>query len=313
MATTKSLTRRKAGGTLGAIQRSIGYLQGGYKSNAGVNNVHSEVQLFNTTTQTGSIVYDTGYQRYYTPGLSGNHYGYFSINTNVDFNRFSYISATASASFQMAQYPQVTVSDFGIYSTGWVVCSSTGPGYGPWAATSWSKIPFTTESVVNYGSLSTSPQGTTRQGASSGLCGIFMNTDYTGLTILNFATEALTSNAGDSSLLNSAVQIPCGMSHLDNSAVYFVGLMPFNMKISLVGSTITALSQQTKFTYNFGESHSITTNTSGYMMAGYSDTTGRYDMGQHALCQKITFSNNSITTLPDLVMAQSSGQMMQGF
>lgn len=78
MALVVNLSRRRAvEQLLGVVPRSIGYLQGGYKGST----IQSKVQLFNTITQTGRIVYDTGYQRRYTPGLSGNLNGYFSINS----------------------------------------------------------------------------------------------------------------------------------------------------------------------------------------------------------------------------------------
>jgi hypothetical protein len=308
MSMLKSLTRRKSGGTLGIVNRSIGYLQGGYKDST----IHSRVQLFNTTTQTGSIVYDTGYARYYTPGMSGNNNGYFSINNNTDFNKFSYIAASASSSFTMPQYPQTSASDFGIYSVGWMLSSTAGATWGQYGTTGWSSVPFNTEAVTNYGNLSASPMGTTRQSPSTAFCAIFLNNDYVSLTILNFSNNALTTDAGNSSLCNGGIQIPVGMCR-SNTIAYIVGFSPFNMKMTLSGASITAFAQETSYTYNFGESHSVTSSTDGYMMAGYNDTTGKYGGSQHGLCQKITFSNSAVTTLSDLVLPQSSGQMMQGF
>ena len=59
MALVVNLSRRRAvEQLLGVVPRSIGYLQGGYKGST----IQSKVQLFNTITQTGRIVYDTGYQ-----------------------------------------------------------------------------------------------------------------------------------------------------------------------------------------------------------------------------------------------------------
>jgi hypothetical protein len=49
------------------------------------------------------------------------------------------------------------------------------------------------------------------------------------------------------------------------------------------------------------------------MMAGYQDTTLKFDNEQHGLCQSIRFATEAITTQADLVLPQSSGQMMQGF
>ena len=309
MSLVNSTTRqRPVSQLLGIVSRSIGYLQGGYKGTT----IQSAVQQFNTVNQTGRIVYDTGYQQSYKPGLSGNHAGYFSIDNLGGHNKFSYVTSTASSSFSTVIHPQTTASDFNVYTVGWILGSVTGAAWGAYPADSWTRVNLANDTPINYGSLSTAAMCTTRQGGATGLCAVFINTDYTGLTVLNYSTNAITSNAGNSTLMNSGAQIPCGMCR-DNSATYIIGFTPFNMKVSLSGTTITALSQETAFTYNFGESHSVTSATDGYMMAGYSDTTGRYDSTQHGLCQKITFSNSAITTLADLVLPQSSGQMMQGF
>ena len=310
MALVVNLTRRRAvEQVLGTVARSIGYLQGGYKDTT----FHSSVQLFNTVTQTGRIVYDSGYQRSYTPGVSGNLNGYFSINRSGAFNKFSYIQSSAAASFTLpVVYPSVTASDFNVYTLAWILCSTSNTWAPATGMTSWVKLTLATDTPTNYGNLSASPQSTTRQGAATGKDGIFVHTDYVGLIVLNYANNSVTTNAGNSTLMGSGQQVSCGMCRDDNTA-YFVGFAPYNCKISLSGTTITGFSQETSFTYNFGESHSVTSATSGYMMAGYNDTTGRYGNTQHALCQKITFANSSITTLPDLVLAQSSGQMMQGF
>ena len=308
MALVVNLSRRRAvEQLLGVVPRSIGYLQGGYKDSI----LQSKVQLFNTITQTGRIVYDTGYQRRYTPGLSGNLNGYFSINDSVNFNKFSYVQASASASFTTLQYPSTSASDFNVYNVGWLLCS-TAVGYsGTASANNWSRVLFSNETPVNYGTLGNA-QATSRQALSTSTTATFVNTDFTALSVLKFSNASVTTYGGDASLLNSGANVMAGMCRND-SAGYFVGFTPFNCKISYAGTTISAYSQETAFTYHFAESHSVTSATAGYMMAGYKDTTGRYGNTQHALCQKLTFSNSSITTLPDLVLPQSSGQMMEGF
>lgn len=308
MALVVNLTRRRAfEQILGTVQRSIGYLQGGYKDTT----IHSSVQMFNTITQTGRIVYDTGYQRSYTPGVSGNLSGYFSIDDTTKYNKFSYVQSAASASFSTLQYPEVSASDFNYYTVAWILCGDSTTWAPATTSTKWTRVNLTNETPVNYGALGNA-QSTSRQGSATGLVGIFAQTDYYGLSILNFATSAVTTNPGNSALMNSGQQVAAGMCRSDSIA-YFVGFSPFNCKMTFTGATLTALSQETAFTYNFGESHSVSSATSGYMMAGYNDTTGKYAGSQHGLCQKITFANSSITTLPDLVLPQSSGQMMQGF
>lgn len=306
MGLQKSLSRkRNVSGSLGSVQRSIGYLQGGYKDAT----IHSKVQLFNTITQTGSIVYDTGYQRYYRPGISGNFAGYFSISDTVAYNKFNFITASAANSFSTIKHPSVTASDLNIYSQAWLLCSAT-PSYVT-SVEEYIKLDLTTDTPVSFGNLSPNPHGTTRQGMSTNVAGFFINTTTTSVHVLNFTTGTVTAVTGPA-ILDSAIQYACGMS-VSNSVGYFVGFSPRNVRVNVSGSSILSFVAATGYTYNFGESHSIVSDTSGYMMAGFSDTTGRYGTSQHGLCQKITFSNESITTLPDLALPQSSGQMMQGF
>ena len=308
MTVVSNLSRRRAQSQiLGIIPRSIGYLQGGYKDST----LQSKVQLFNTITQTGRIVYDTGYLRRYTPGLSGNFSGYFSTSDSATFSKFSYVTSTAASSFSMLQYPSVTASDFNIFTVGWVLCS-TAVSTSAVTCDRWTRMSFTTETPVNYGALGNA-FSMTRQSASTGLGSVFVQTNYTGLSVLNYATNTVTSNAGNSSLMNSGEAIAVGLSRNDDSSIAFVGMSPFHCKVGLTGTVVNSISQLPAFTYHFSESHTVTSATDGYLMAGYSDTTGRYGGTQHALCQKTNFSNNAITTLPDLVLAQSSGQMMQGF
>lgn len=295
-------------GSLGAVQRSIGYLQGGYKDAT----IHSRIQSFNTITQVGSIIYDTGYQRNYRPGISGAFSGYFSINDTIAYNKFNYLTASAAlAPFTTLQHPSVSGCDFGIYSEAWLLTSTVASWDAVTPVSNWNKINLSTDSLTNYGVISTGPLGTTRQGASTGIASIFTNPNTVQLTSFKFADRSVTTIAGNAAL-GSGQQIPCGMS-VDNNKVYFVGYIGKNVKITLSGSTILAQAVSTSYTYNFGESHSVTSSSAGYMMAGYADTTGRYGNTQHGLCQKIAFATESITTLPDLVLPQSSGQMMQGF
>lgn len=309
MGLQKSLTRKRSdsAGSLGPVQRSIGYLQGGYKDAT----VHSKVQLFNTITQVGAIVYDTGYQRNYRPGISGNFCGYFSISDTIAYNKFNYITSSAFSAFSTSKHPSVTASDLDIYSQAWILCTDA-PSWVPGAAiTEWVKLNLSTDTPTSHGSLSVTPDGLTRQAMSTGIGGFFLNMDVPDLTTLNYTTQAVAVAAGVSQL-DSGMQIPCGMS-VSNSRGYIVGYIGRNVRVNVDGVSVLSYAVATSYTYNFGESHSIASATDGYMMAGFADTTGRYGMSQHGLCQKITFANEAITTLPDLVLAQSSGQMMQGF
>lgn len=293
-------------GALGTIQRSIGYLQGGYKGAT----VQSKVQLFNTNTQVGAIVYDTGYQMNYRPGISGNYSGYFAISNTIAYNKFNYITSSAGVAFNTTTFPSVSVTDLNVYSNAWLLSTSYASWSGGVIDSVWYQINLTNETPVSNGNLSTTPQGTTRQALGSSTHGFFFSYTYQNITVLNFTTKAVT-NGITSALLNSGFGVACGMSVSDTKG-YFIGTVG-NTRLSMVGGTITGCVSATGYTYQFGESHSISSDTSGYMMAGYADTTGRYGGTQHGLCQKITFSNEAITTLPDLVLPQSSGQMMQGF
>lgn len=295
-------------GNLGAVQRSIGYLQGGYKDSY----IHSKVQLFNTVTQVGSIVYDTGYLRSYRPGISGMNVGYFSINDSIQYNKFNYITESAAiAPFSTTLHPGVTTCDFGTYSEAWLLCCSVAGWDAASHVSEWNKINLSTDSLTNYGNMGTQPLSTTRQAVGTGIAGIFTSPDTVVLTSLRFIDRAVASVGGITSL-NTGQQVPCGMS-VDNTKAFIVGYSGINVKLGLSGYSVISQTVSTTYTYNFGESHSVSSSSAGYMMAGYSDTTGRYGNTQHGLCQKITFATEAITTLPDLVLAQSSGQMMQGF
>ena len=309
MSLLKTLTRKRSGipGSLGTVQRSIGYLQGGYKDST----IQSKVQSFNTITQVGTIVFDTGYQKNYRPGISGNYAGYFCISDTIAYNKFNYITASSASSFSTAFYPSVSVSDLKIYSNAWIVCSTFASWSGAAVDSEWIQLNLTTETPVSYGILSIAPQATTRQALGTGSAGFFFNYNSQTINVLNFTTKTVSLGV-TSALLNSGFQVACGMS-VSNTVGYFVGYVNCNVRLNISGSTILACNSATSYTYNFGESHSIASDSSGYMMAGYADTTGRYGMSQHGLCQKITFANEAITTLPDLVLPQSSGQMMQGF
>ena len=301
----KTTTRRREGvtGSLGAIQRSIGYLQGGYKD----VNIHSRVQLFNTVTQVGRIVYDTGYQRSYVPGVSGNYTGYFNINDSWGFNKFNYITVSASMSFTLPTKPHVTSYDTANYTLAWITTGLTNAGYD---CNGWYSINLATDAVTSYGVISAGPQLTTRQALSSAACAFYIATNTAKIYSFNYITRVAVDR-GANAIFDAGNQFATGMA-VSQSKGYMVGINRHN-RINFVGDTPTAYTAVTPYTYQFGESHSIASSAEGFMMAGYADTSGRYGGSQHGLCQKVNLTTEAVATLPDLVLPQSSGQMMQGF
>lgn len=287
-----------------AVERSIGYLQGGYKDSS----IWSKVQLFNTLTQTGRIVYDTGYSRHYSPGLSGANTGYFSSSSS-QYQKFSFITSTSSASFSISGgLATATVCDFGKYDESWMILGASYPA----ASTGWVRVTTNNDTPVSYGNLSSTAYGYTRQAINTSTLGIFTDSSVVNFVVMPYATRSVTNVSGNSSVMNTAAQYICGMAK-DDSVAYLVGFTPYTEKITITGNTISAVARGTAFGYNFGESHSVSSNTAGFMMAGYNDTSGKYGGSQHGLCQKYIFSNESVVTLADLSLPQSSGQMMQGF
>jgi hypothetical protein len=309
MITAKLQTRNNSNaGTLGLIVRSTGYLQGGYKDTT----LWSTIQLFNTITQVGAIVTDTGYQKRYTPGISGNYFGYYSINTTTLFNKYNYISATSANSFTLSGVqPKSTAFDFGAYSQAWITVNTDSAEWtGGNILSTWYKLNLSTDTTTSY-TLSPNPLGTTRQALNTAQMAGFVDTTNLLFVVLNYTSQTVSNSLANSNLSVATMQLPCGMAK-DVSTAYFVGYQ-VNMKVSIAGAAITAITSTTSYGYMFGESHSVTSDTKGFMMAGYYDTSGRYGGSQHGLCQSITFASDAITTLSDLVTPQSSGQMMQGF
>ncbi len=312
---------------IGIVVRSVGYLQGGYYTgNAGTTNAgvafpntsgHSEsawsqVQLFNVITQVGSIVYDTTFYRRYVAGITGNHAGYFSVGTAapVQHYKFSYISVSQSISFQLSQWTGLSFFDLGAYTQAWALCNTNINSAG--AANQYYKITLATDTAVSKGAISASPYCYSRQGLSSQYAG-FIADEGGGLYVLNYATETVAAAVATSSLIGGQLQYPSGMS-VTNAYGYFCGYSaPNNIKITYTTTTVNGYSASTNWGYYFGESHSLTSDIYGFMMAGYSDTSGRFSGVQHGLCQRITLATEAVTTLNDLVLPQSSGQMMTGF
>jgi len=330
----KSFTRDRGvagsltAGTLGAVVRSVGYLQGGYYTGAngtnssgvafttgpGTEHAWSQVQQFNTVSQTGSIVYDTGYNRRYYAGISGNLSGYFSIDATVNYNKFNYITASASSSFTTTNFNACTSIDLGLYTQAWILESTSEVTTG--TISNWTKVNLSNDTTTSEGSLSAIAVGTSRQAMNTATDGFFCSTGGPEVYSFNYSSMTAYSQATNT-LVDTNIQIPCGMS-VSNTYGYFVGLggassSSRNIKITVSGDTVSAYSSSNGYTYEFGESHSLVGDVAGYMMAGYPDTSGRYSSVQHALCQRMQISTEAISTLPDLVLPQSSGQMMQGF
>ena len=323
---------------IGIVVRSVGYLQGGYYTGSagttgiisdGSSNIghgvafpntsgHSEsawsqVQLFNVITQTGSIVYDTGFYRRYVAGITGNHAGYFSVSTAapVQHYKFSYVSVSQSISFQLTQFTGISTFDLGVYTQAWAVCTASAVAVA--AADQYYYINLSTDTPTNKGALSASVTAYSRQGLSSQYAGFFVNEGANYLWVLNYSTQSVAAAVATSTLIGGQLQYPSGMS-VTNSYGYFCGYSnPNNIKITYTTTTVNGYSASPTYTYYFGESHSMTSDIYGFMMAGYSDTTGRYSGVQHGLCQRISLATESIYTLNDLVLPQSSGQMMTGF
>lgn len=312
MSLLKTHTRnRSVPGSLGPLGKSVGYLQGGYKGAA----IFSKIQYFNTNTNSGSLVYDTGFNRKYRPGINGRFKGYFSIDDATNFNSFNFVTYSQASSFNITKSPTVTCSDSTLESQSWMISSDTAGWNDNSVGSNWLKLNLTLDTLTSHGTLSSGPTGTTRQAASTTTHGFFcqISSSSPGIVYaLKFSTQTV-SNQGSSDLLNNSIQYACGMS-CSESRVYMVGFIDRTVQMNFSGASITSIRlAQSTFTYNFGESHSLSSSTTGYMMAGYQDTTARYGGQQHGLCQSINFSNEAITTQADLVLPQSSGQMMQGF
>lgn len=327
---------------VGIVVRSVGYLQGGYytgaagTTNAGVafpntsghaESAWSQVQLFNVVTQVGAIVYDTSFYRRYVAGITGNHAGYFSVSyplAPVQHYKFSYVSVSQSISFQLAQWVGISLFDLNAYTQAWAVCNpgNAVTGWGLGNADKYYKINLATDSPIDKGVISASPYCYTRQGLSSQYAGFIAN-ESGGLFVLNYAADTVSAAALTSGLIGGQLQYPAGMS-VTNAYGYFCGygsqatfptspISNNNIKITYLTTTVTSYSVSTNYNYLFGEGHSMTSDIYGFLMAGYRDTTGRFSLAQHGLCQRISLATESIATLNDLVLPQSSGQMMTGF
>jgi hypothetical protein len=290
--------------TLGIVERSVGYLAQGYKDST----IKSVIQRFNCITGVGTLVGDSGYQRWYQAGLTGNAQGYYSINDTFAYNKFDYATLTSSATFSTPKSNSVTVNDLNLYTQGWILCTDSR-GWSGAGVTDYQRVNLTNNTPTSQGNLSSGPTGFTRQGCNSATHGFFLGYTDNTCYILNFSTNAVTSVGGSP---GSGMQLVCGMS-VSNSKAYWVGFIGYHTRMTFSGGTVSAFAGATEYGYQFGESHSLANSIVGFMFAGYYDTTGRYGGSQHGLVQRITLATETITTMSDLVEAQSSGQMMQGY
>lgn len=320
---TKVHGRNAGRNVLGSVERSIGYLQGGYYTGTlpgtrldgstfppagqtrGALASWQSIQSFNTITSAGRMIYDTGYARRYYSGVSGNTAGFFSINNNYDYQKYNFITASVTASFSTNLGNNCTAVDLDVYSQAWILEAGAFESTDS-AINTYIKVNLATETPSNRGNLGSGPVGTSRQALNNNVAAFAPNSGGGTMYSLNFATEAI-SNQGTFAGME---QIYCGMS-VTNTSGYIVGYK--NVKVTLSGATMQSYATSTAYTYQFGESHSLTSEIFGYMMAGYPDNTGRYSGVQHALCSRITLATDSISIMNDLLLPQSSGQMMQGF
>jgi hypothetical protein len=319
-------TRRVAGlNELGPVERSIGYLQGGYYTGTlpaylnsgnpagtttpppgvseGSENAWSAVQAFNCITQVGRLIYDSGYYRRYYAGITGNFAGYFSINNTYDYQKFSYFTTTAASSFSISQANNSSAVDLNAYTQAWIFRSSSSESTGS-SINDYVKINLANDTPSDQGNLGSGPLGTSRQALNNQYAAFL----YGGSSIysLNYSSQSVTSQGS----FFRMEQISCGMSVTDDYG-YVVGYS--NIKANLSGASMTSYSVANSYVYNFGESHSLTNSVFGFMMGGYPDTTGRYSNGQHGLVNRLTLAGEAVTVMNDLVIPQSSGQMMAGF
>jgi len=310
---------------LGIIERSIGYLQGGYYTGTipgsrntgnpagdtyppdgvarGSENAWSAIQAFNCVTQVGRLIYDTGFNRRYYAGISGNTAGYFSINNNFNYQKFSYFTTTASSSFSTSLGNNCTAVDLDTYTQAWIFEATAGESTGS-AINDYIKVDLATDTPTDQGNLGTGPLGTSRQALNNQYAAFL----YSGSDVcaLNYNTLSVASQGG----FFAMEQIACGMS-VSNDHGYFVGYS--NIRANLSGASMTSYAGASSYIYSFGESHSLNNTNFGFMMAGYPDTTGRYNSVQHALCERMSLTTEAHAVMNDLVIPQSSGQMMQGF
>ena len=319
-------TRRVAGyNELGPVERSIGYLQGGYYTGTlpanlnsgnpagtttpppgvsrGTQSAWSHVQAFNCITQVGRLIYDTGYYRRYYAGISGNFAGYFSINDTYDYQKFSYFTTTSASSFSVSQANNSSAVDLDVYTQAWIFYAYSGQSTGS-SIVDYVKINLSNDTPSDQGNLGSGPLGTSRQAMNNQYAAFL----YSGSDIhaLNYTTKTVASQGG----FFGMEQIACGMS-VSDSYGYLVGYS--NIKANFSTASMTSYSQATSYTYKFGESHTLSNSAFGFMLGGYPDTTGRYSNVQHGLVNRLTLSNEAVTVINDLVIPQSSGQMMAGF
>jgi hypothetical protein len=320
---TKIHDRQVGKRVLGAVERSIGYLQGGYYTGTlpgtrsdgttfppagqtrGTDQAWQSIQTFNTITGAGRLVYDSGYARRYYAGVSGNHFGYYSINNNYDYQRYNFITNSVSSSFSTNLGNNCTAVDLDIYSQSWIFEAAAAQSTTT-AINTYIRVDLATDTPSNEGNLGSGPIGTSRQALNNDVAAFIAGVDGSNMYSLNYATKTL-SNQGTFAGME---QIFCGMS-VSKSYGYIVGYK--NVKVNMNGATMQSYSTSTAYTYKFGESHSLVSDVFGFWMAGYPDTTGRYSNAQHALCSRITLATESTAIMNDILLPQSSGQMMQGF
>jgi hypothetical protein len=257
----------------------------------------------------GAIILDTGFYRRYYAGVSGNTAGYYSTDTTTNFQKFDYVNITTTASFQLLGYSNnLTANDLKVYSQAWILSSGVGEATGS-STTKYYKVNIATDTPIDKGLVSSLPIVTSRQALDNAYAAFIPGAPSGGnqtMYALSYTTETVTAQIS----FNQMTQIYAGMS-VNNSYGYLTGFN--NLKFSLSTATVTSYVNSVAYTYLFGESHSLTSSTYGFWLAGYYDTTGRYSGVQHALCERLTLATEATTIMNDVQLPQSSGQIMQGF
>jgi len=300
---------------LATVTRSVGYLQGGYK-----DAVATDIfQLFNTITEVGTpVILNTGFFRSYVTGVSGNFIGWYTMDNNSNMQRWSYVTSSGAATWVLPAAVSVSAQrdifwDVGFYGRGTPVNQPYRHGPSSGVVNEMYKTNQTTETHYRT-SGGDGVRATSRQGAGSTTHAWFTRegTAYNGYRSYNLDNDSGVNGSGSSPAMGS-MQIEC-LANRSSALIHMIGrTTPNNIAIRIDGPTVLGSYTDTSFGWYFGESHSLTSDVKFFMMAGYNDNSGRYGGSQHALCESYTFANASITTLPDLIKTQSSGQMIQGF
>jgi len=300
---------------LQVVTRSVGYLHGGY-----FKSVPTDVfQSFNTITGVASFLSNTGYWRSYVTGVSGNFVGWYTINNNSDMTRWSYVTSTGTQSWQIPGAVSISATrslffDKGFYGRGQPQGGPRAMRHGPSSGRVLEMYRLDTGTETHSVlSGATDVRATSRQAAATTTHCWFPcnNGKYERFRSYSLETEAaVDTSTGDNP---GDMQIET-LGNRSSAAFQLIGRVDErNSRIVIDGAVTLGRIKDTNWSYQFGESHALTSDTRIFAMCGFQDTTGRFQGHQHGLCESFTMENGAITTLNDLRESQSSGQMLQGF